>query len=401
MAVEWSLDEEEEDKNKDLSSGSVQEVGGAPAMISGAEQPSDNPGTSSGSYTNLQKYIEANKGRDFGGQVAQSIDQNTSEGLKQLGERESQFKSSVDQGVTSGLSDDLKGKIQASPESLSDEDRNTAYGVRGAQYKGPEPDAFLGGADDSDPYAQLRKYFGGIEEKAKATQSTGSSKTLLKKMYSRPTYTEGEVALDSYLLGGQRAPVEAAHGRATDALNQYEQKKTDLGGYVQSAKDKTKDAKSQYRQLLGLDTETGSAIPFEQGKGQQGLIQKELDSLYGKAAARKAEQEAVTKDPYAHLGIERNDLGIDPSRYYKGLKDINYQNVATPEDLARLKALTDLAGVDQNYLDPSQVGTLDTEPLIDFDKDAYYRDVLDREHRKKIGDRSWIDGYYNGMWGKS
>lgn len=380
MAVEYLLDEEDEENGQPIS-GMSQQIAGAPALPTG-NQPSDNPGTSSGSYTNLQKYIEANKGRDFGGDFANKIEAGTQEGLNQLNQREGEFKSSVDQGTLKPLDTGLQQKITSAPQTLSQEEKETAKNLRTGKYSGLED--FGGGVND--PYAELRQYFGGLEEQKKSLESSSGSKGLLEKYYNRPTYTEGEKALDSYILGGQMAPVNKAKENLGSAIDKYGKKREELNAYAGQAKSQSESAQDQYRKLLGLDA-SGSSLPYSRGS-EQGLIQKDISRLQSKAEAKQSDKEARLSaaraagkdlrqqgaDLYQNFGGLDRLYGVDPKSYLTG-KDANYQNVATPDDLARFQALSELAGADQTYLDPNLVGTLDDEASYGFELDRFMKDV--------------------------
>ena len=235
MAV---IDELEEEDEQD---GGGTQTSSAPSAIGQNTEPSDQQGTSSGSYTNLQKYIEANSGRDFGGQVAGKIDEGTNKGLSDLGAREGEFRSAVDEN-TLDLDEGLKQRISDAPQGLSSEDKTLATNIRTKSYAGPTD--FGGGIDD--PYADLRKHFGGLEEQKKVIgDTTGSRKALIKQMYNRPTYTEGEQELDTLILSGQREPVNAARDRLGSAIDTYGQKKGELNAYGSAASEKSKKAKQE------------------------------------------------------------------------------------------------------------------------------------------------------------
>lgn len=375
MAVEYLL--EDEDEENQTSTGGGEQIAGAPALMSGQSQPQDNPGTSSGSYTNFQKYIEANKGRDFGGQVAGKIQEGVDTGVNKLSTAETQFRGDVDKNTIS-FDDGLKQKISDSPQMLSGDEQTQAKTIREGSYKGPTD--FSGGVDD-DPYSELRRYFGGLEETKNA-----SSEGLLKKYYDRPSYTKGEKSLDAYILGQQRQPVEKAKAHLGSAIDTYGQKKNELGEYAKAGKGKTDTSRSDYYSLLGLDP-SGSAAEFKRGTGQTGLIQKDLDRLYGQAEKRRGEASSgfsnlksagrdltnPSTSIYENFGGLDRLYGVDPSQYLNVTpsSNINYQTAATPQDLARLTALTQLAGLPQDYLNPSAVGTQDDEALMSFDKNRF------------------------------
>lgn len=383
MAVEFDLEDEDEES----TGGGGQQLSSGGGIVPGSvSEKSDSPGSASGSYTNLQKYIEANKGRDFGGQVAGKIDEEANQGLNQLGQRESEFKSGVEQN-TLKFDEPLKQKITNAPETLGDEEKSQASKLLKNVYSGPID--FSGGASD-DPYAALRKQFSGIEETKKAAESTNSQKALLNKYYNRPTYTEGEKALDTYILGGQKEPVQKAAGRLGEAVDKYKTTSKELTDLGTSTKKSSDEAKSQYYSLLGLSPEGDASYQFGNYRSEAptGLIQKDLYNLESKAKTKneeaiKAIEQAKTSgrnltlpggSVYKNFGGMDRLYGVDPTKFLSR-SDVNYQNVASPDDLARLKALTELAGINQDYIDPSLVGTMDDESAYNFDLDRFLLDV--------------------------
>lgn len=412
MAVEWQLDEEDEEEQ---SSGSGQEIAGAPAVVAGADQPSDSPGTSSGSYTNLQKYIEANKGRDFGGQVAGKIEGETQEGLNKLGAAEQQFRSDVDAN-TINFSDDLRQKISDAPEALTSEDRQMAQRVRTGSYAGPSD--FSGGVDN-DQYSELRKQFGGLEETKRSLESPGGKRGLLEKYYGRPTYTEGEKSLDEYLLGGGKTALEGAANRAGDAISQYGTKKDELNQRARSAKQTSDLAKQQYGQLLGLDS-SGNIASYQRGSGQSGLIQQDLERLNNRAADISNKQSSIINkakglrgadkninlaspdaDIYGNLGGVDSLYGVDPSKYLRA-NQVDYQRAATQQDLARMAALTQLAGAEQNYIDPSLVGSVNDSNSVSFDEQGFQNAVNANKSlydSELYGTPSYVPGFQGTLGG--
>jgi hypothetical protein len=87
------------------------------------------------------------------------------------------------------------------------------------------------------------------------------------------------------------------------------------------------------------------------------------------------------QDFFQNLGGIDRLYGVSPADYINSVPeaDINYQRTASPDDLARMQALTELAGLDQTYLDPNLVGTMDDEPLTSFDLNRFISNVNQRK----------------------
>lgn len=100
MAVDYFGQEEEDENNVQQA---VQQVGPQSGGViqagpQGGPQDNTRKGTSSGSYTNLQSYIDANRGSGFGQRFQGQVEEGISGGRRAIGEAEDKFKEAVGKG---------------------------------------------------------------------------------------------------------------------------------------------------------------------------------------------------------------------------------------------------------------------------------------------------------------
>lgn len=174
-------------------------------------------------------------------------------------------------------------------------------------------------------------------------------------------YSRGALALDQALLSKDSEAyatlAEAAAGSG-DMQSRIEALQALTGERVQSAKDITGDTRQAYRDEFDLNREEG-----------------EIGQAY---AEIKAQAEKIAKDKKDSLaGITEN---IDANAFFSDAKlaGLNKYNVASQDDLARLRALQDLTGIQSTYLPYEEQADsfqsyLDADTYFDEDR---YNDVV-------------------------
>jgi hypothetical protein len=384
MAVEWNLEDDEDEQISSSVGG--EQTSAAPTMASGEAQPSDAKGSSSGSYTNLQKYVDASKGTGFSEEVGGKLQSGADEGLKQLGEREQEFRGGVESGKL-GFDEEFSKRITEAPQSLGEGDLASAKRLREGQYSGPTD--FGGGAGQEDPYGQLRNYFGDLGDKQTAAGAPGGQRALLEEYYDRPTYSEGQKSLDELILSGNRAPVQAGAQAIGAAQEQYGQKREELGALAGIAKEQSDAAQAQYRQLLGMgpsgDVDYKSGGPgliqdlygqTQERAGQEKQRYQDLESQYRGAlggSKKLGDVDAGIREQLGLADMQGYTYGVDPGKYLQSqfsAANIDPSAVATQEELARMQALSGLAGVEGPVFDEARVGSYPETPFI-FDTEGF------------------------------
>lgn len=219
--------------------------GGAP----GAAAAASPKGTSSGSFVNLQNYVDANKGNDA--QLGQAVE-NTVAGKAQAADTAGQGfqqagQDAVDKGTVkedTGLVDNLNA-AGAGTGKLNNYDQNYFNNQFNAAYKGPAQAADVSG------YGDTSQAYKNTQDEAQAASSSDITQrgAALKDTFGTGgrQYNQGENTLDSFLLGagsgGQSAQQDIAskYGNYTDNFG----KLTDyLGNVIKTGQDTTAKTKT-------------------------------------------------------------------------------------------------------------------------------------------------------------
>ena len=248
------LYEDKEDENQQGQS--EQQLGSESAIVSNAPKQATAQAEGSGTYTNLQNYLEANKGANQGQKFASKLGE-TITGAE-LGQQEAEqgFKQNVDSSAIVGDSALVKKAVERPEEVISNEDEATKFKrIRDAQYKGPEN--LVGDVGNyQKAYGTTQK----AKEEADLAGEESGRFALLDKYWGggagRYDYTKGQQKLDQLLLQNDpnsRDAIAAQQGRAKNVQDQYAQLNDRLSQYAQGRKQQTQAARSEARQALGID----------------------------------------------------------------------------------------------------------------------------------------------------
>lgn len=300
MAFILNTDNEKRDKQIRQQG---QELGvDVPASIPVANPSASQPGTpeaqrSSGRWTNLQKYLNVNKGQGdkLATDISGSVTNQTNQAKSDLNnEYESTYNKAAENGavlrptlVTAGLAakdgtDDASKALQKEYQDYQD------YLAKG--YQGPQ-------ALDPDKQREIQDKLQASQANANLSNTEGGRTDLLKTQFAKPTYTSGQTKLDQMLLQNDpnaRLRFQALRTMA-DEVNNSE---------VQSANDRIKQAADQQQkgfqygsqQLAQAKGET-VATPMEKPLNITSIQSKSTAQLaYEKALAdKKASEDAEIK----------------------------------------------------------------------------------------------------------
>lgn len=403
------LAESEIDKQRRLQNAgqSGQTVAGPSGVITSGTQsgPAPKGPTKSGSYTNLQSYLSANKEQasDMANRVVGNIENQGSQAKSAVDSIQSGFKSKVDESVVRP-NDNLINEAASNPtEFIKDQDRVQQFTkMRDAQYKGPV------NLVDEAGFADAQKKAQNVQSRLKATETEAGRFGLVQEQFGKPTYTRGQQRLDQLLL--QNDPT--AKQKFADVRNQL----SGLDEYLNRAA----TTASSYAQQAKQDTENARQMVENRFLGTQGLVpqfKNDLDyraqKIQEDAGARAQMAESIIKGiiggvPTTKLGTEddsaavyRNalsDLGVnqdqvntllakqkelkdsygaefDPMEFLQRVSspsDITRDTVASADEYARYQALRQLLGLeDQYFMDSTRLGTA-TPDTVDYK----YEDAL-------------------------
>lgn len=330
--------------------------------------------TQSGRFVNLQGYLNANAGQNFGGQVAGKVQSTVDQANQAQSDAGSQFTSRVDQNTVQADPNLVSQATQTPEQVTNDPDKMAAWQKQyNASYGGPQ--SF---ADAQDLYKSSYGQVEAAKSAADASKSEGGRFSLLDRYFGRPTYNQGEKTLDNLLVQGDataKPKFEQAQQGAQQAENNFSGLQSRLTAYANNAAAQTQATREQAHNGIG------SAINGMQTGLQDQLKNYQQQQKQGYEQARTdLQNRRITPDEEKALGISGGTrlFGIDPSNYLSVGSSPTLASVAKPEDYSKYAALAQLAGTDNTFLpadQASQAGTYDPSKAYTFDKSRYTQDL--------------------------
>lgn len=327
---------------------------GGQAMGSSTDKPS-----SSGSWTNLQSYLDANKDQagQLGSQVAGNVQSQVNQAQGDISNASSDFRNQVDANTVkqddTAVNQAITDAQNAKAGSTYDPNELAGYqNQANASYGGPTDftqGASYGQAQDSSTKAN------------QAIQGLGSEAgrgVLLQDQFGKNGYyNQGEQSLDQLLLEGnpqnqqtfadlraQNAGLPTALSDATTAGGQYAQNAVQTDAATAAAAKAALDSANTNWQA-GLNTQLAGA--------QQGY-QSANDAI--KAALSKGN---LTPDQLQQTGLQggTTTMGLDLSKYLSPGTSPTLYNTANADQYAQAAALAQLAGpTGANFLPSDYAG---------------------------------------------
>lgn len=399
MAFDWFQEQEE---NKPGGLGGPQPLGQQAAVVTGNAPAQQEAGkTASGSFTNLNSYLDANKDQGFGQQVAGKLDNVVTGARTAQDTAEQQFKTAADQGsvdTDQGMLDQVRVKPQ-------DVDVAGFAKMRDASYSGPNTLS-----DAPDIYSPAQAATAKAYQSSQQTKDAPGRKAFLDQQYGsgagRFDYSPGQQKLDNLLIQQDPSSKEAFQSvwqKADEANNRFGTLSTALDQYASGKKASTAATRQAARGTVGID-DSGNW-------NNSGVTGDDLSSLDKYVAAQKAELakergqvepsfdaksiSGLSPETLQRLGISSdqfggfdlrppifrgsrfekyyqpyqldagNLLGVNPRNYASNAADVdlNRSTLASPEAQARIAALSQLAGKENSFIAPGQAGSMYEKPL--------------------------------------
>ena len=192
--------QDEEELKKQQETGS-QNISGQSTVLSSGSAPKGE--RSSGSYVNLNQYLDANKGKSevMGEKIAGDISSQGQKAREGVTNTLTDFKQLADQGTISGLDtaqNEASDIVSAARTkgNLEQAQLNRFKDISNAAYKGP---ADLTG---SSKYAGTEQQIQKAQEARQNANTDEGRFNLLQNAYARPTYSQGQKNLDNLLITG-------------------------------------------------------------------------------------------------------------------------------------------------------------------------------------------------------
>lgn len=317
----------------------------------GQSNAASSGGKGSGTFTNLQKYMDANKPatQNIAKEVTKSSERQASQIGKQIQDQKSQFQQQVDanRARMQSAQNFANQQIQQAGQQPVDQSAVTRF-----QNILNQPNQFNQASAD---YSGIQNQVQNLQNLSDRSNRQDARMQLLRGAFGGDRYTMGQQALDDFLVASSptareqvaQAPVSAfqnLQSQLQDARQSGEVSRAALSRDEAAMKDALRSGVDTAQDVLRSDLEARrNAIATSLGSGPQ---------LRDAIASGNVSQELLDT-----LGLDDNRLyGVDVNEYLTAAPTL--EGIATQADLDRATALAQLEGTNQDILlDPSQVGT--------------------------------------------
>lgn len=395
---------EEEDKKDEAKITAQGEAVDVPLADTGQQAQVGGPApTASGSFTNLNKYIEANKdqGAGLGSKVEQNVEKSANQGLSSLSSAQQEFGKAQEQaGVTPNINKEYVQstieKAQKSPAQVGEEDiKNFTTTAQKAQALEKGTDTAPKSLSEVKSYQTAKGQLEGATEKAGLTKTESGREQLLKESFARPDYTKGQSSLDQLLTQN----VDANRQRFNDLQNRL------LGQYGLATQDaKAVQAAAQKREQVKQQTgDVAKAIQSQLTSKDTGVLPKYENELLARPGQLNAEQAKKLADKQAALkqylqgatlfGANPDELIRNALASASPVGAANYGNAISPEQAARLSVLNRLAGREAGTLGNMAIPQVSADQFqtgVNYDPNKIVSAINDKRNALKNDTQSQI-----------
>lgn len=401
MAFDYFKQNEEDDQNQQTQP--TQQLGSESPVITAntvKSAGSEDGKTSSGSFTNLNSYLDANKSLGFGQQVAGRVAGTVDSADQAQQQADQGFRSQADAATVKKDDNILQGvKTDATSIANDDAKRASYEKMRDARYAGPQ------NLVDTDLYEPASSATEKAWSTATQTKDEGGRKAYLNQEYGagagRYGYTAGQQKLDNLLIQqdpDSKKAFEDSWQKAGKTKDNFGALTSSLNQYAQQRAGETADTRNAARGTLGID-DAGNWLGLDQERGNAGALQDLVEGVDERVGQQKTAQDAkygtveqalkdrkLTPELAAELGIGGQKLwNLDPASFLKKSVDPSRSASISSDEKAKLLALSRLAGKDQSFID-EKATAYDPGKQYDFDKqtlqgqasgqEAEYKDAL-------------------------
>lgn len=385
MPFAFDLLDEEEKKKQDAQGGGAPEMtgggesfgGGAPASTSPQEKGTNKQGSG---FVGLDKYMNANKASNFGGQLTGNVQGSVDQAKNSLSQGAQDFTNASNQGSQkwNDVGSQIKGIVDNAGDQTSKDDVSKLQGMAQAKYQGPE--SFYGSAYGSKAQGDVQK----AAQQAKALQSEGGRFALLDQYYGRPNYSMGEKSLDNLLVQnnpGTGARAQSIGAQAQGIESGLGQTAKGLDNLAIANRAATTDTANQTRGYLGT---AKSGFEDDLEKRYQDYLSQTGD--FNQARQADVQDTALDGDTMGLYGLNPGDdiYDVNLGNYLQQTPTASRGQFASDQDYARYLALSQLSGEDPTLLsatDRAQAGTGSAMGKVSVDQAALKRDIADRQAR--------------------
>lgn len=394
------------------TSSAVSPSQGSAPMQTGNQSPStpaqSKAPASSGTFTNLKTYLNANQGNRIGSAANQRL-QNTATGAqKAIGQASTAFGQKLEQGSlknrenavqdvtniagaarqvnaapkpaqTTAPAAQATGTQEAqttapapeqAPQYLSEDQRNRFAEVINARYQGPQS---LRDAGLYDPAFQRVQT---AQDRLNQVQTAGGRESMLRDTFGNRAYSQGQNKLDSILLNADQGAVQNLLSKR-DQIGNLQNKLSTAQNEAQNLSNQRTQEIANIQEQARQGFTSAQTAEKEATDARLSQVVENWNQLpeYYKEIIRKspAGQVAFSEEEASRLGLTSGtglyNLGEDAIRTAQAEKD----RLVSRDEVARQQALAQLAGLDQQrrlntdvkYSDMSRAGTQTAMDALD------------------------------------
>lgn len=334
--------------NKPVNVSGSSASGSSAAPTIGASSSAPKAPSSSGNFTNLSNYLNANKnynaqGGGLAGQVNQNLQDKGNVIQNQYNNAQQSFQTQADQGRVIDRNSTVQTAL-TNPSDFSKDNTNVSnfQKLLSGSYTGPQA--------NSDT-AQIQNKAQNLQSLTNLGNTESGRHALLNNLYGNSNYNQGQQQLDNLLI--QANPDQMNKLKQAGQIPQSVLSKIALG--TQQDQDLIK----QYKQeAANTNQQTKGLVDSNILQQQQGLQSKLQNLIKDRGSFQKLSNEIGTNtlDPETakQLGIPlgTDTYGVDALNYLTNTDTTapTLGNVASSDDIARFQALSKLTS------DPSLAG---------------------------------------------
>lgn len=333
--------------------------------------------TSSGSYNNLQKYMDANSGFNAqGGGLAGKIVNNVNDqaqGLQSnLQGAQNAFAQQSQAAAGSFNNPNMVSQALADPNAFVQDPNNVSAfnNIVNAKYTGPNSFQDLSGQQN---LSNLQAQGNNLNDTVNQAQSESGRFNLLKQMFGNNNYSAGQQNLDNLLIQGNQGQLKqiqavrpTAMNATTNLNNANNAAQAQANQYTQQAANVASDTQNQLNQsVIDQNTALTNAATAAQAKQQSdlqnlygslsqgGTVNPNLFSSVGGSTSNTANQLQALQDYNQLGGIFQNQI-MQPLNA-TGYSDALYKQHQGDPDWMELNAIGNHVGTINDALGANQV----------------------------------------------
>jgi hypothetical protein len=370
---------DEQNQNNQTSNGNSVSLSGASSTYNAdgsAGQPNNNKDLNTGSgFQNLDKYLQTNDSQKFGNQFLGKVSDQVQGAKSQMNQASEQF----------------KNQVQSSNQVPSQEQINNAIanpaGTNAQDYQKWMNQSYSGPKDLAESQDTWNKYWSGVNQAQTNTQLMGKESgrfTLLDQYFGRPTYNYGEKGLDNLLFqqSGLGSQTKQLQDQATMLKTEGNSKAQELQGLASQKAGDVEKSRTAALNAIGLNAD--KTVKTGQDAGALGqAYQQVYDQVNSANTARSAQQNAMLNslsnrsltqsqlEELGLLGAPTELYNLNLTNYLNKGGELSRDQVMSPEQRARIQALSQLAGIDDTFAN----GTAKNQDSIyGFDSNRFIAD---------------------------